>query len=82
MLSVDIPWKYNKTADFLILQGCIERKYWLKMHCVKSVRIRSYSGKCFPTFKLNLRTSLYSAQMREYADQNNSEYGHFLCISE
>ena len=34
-------------------------------HCVKSVRIRSYSGPCFPAFRLN-------------TDRNNSEYGHFL----
>ena len=33
-------------------------------HCVKSVRIRSYSGLCFSAFGLN-------------TDQNNSEYGHF-----
>ena len=35
-------------------------------HCVKSVRIRGYSGPYFPAFGLNM-------------DQNNSEYGHFLC---
>ena len=34
-------------------------------HCVKSVRIRSYSG-------------LYSVWIRENAGQNNSEYWHFL----
>ena len=34
-------------------------------HCVKSVRIRSYSGPHFPPFGLNM-------------DQNNSKYGHFL----
>ena len=36
----------------------------LQVHCVKSVRIRSYSGP-------------YSVQMRKNTDQNNSEYGHF-----
>ena len=35
------------------------------MHCVKSVRIRSYSGP-------------QSVWMRENIDQNNSEYGYFL----
>ena len=35
------------------------------MHCVKSVRIRSYSGP-------------YSVWMRKNTDQNNSEYGNFL----
>ena len=33
-------------------------------HCVKSVRIWSYSGP-------------YSVQIRENTNQNNSEYGHF-----
>ena len=33
-------------------------------HCVKSARILSISP--------------YSVRMRENADQNNSEYGHFL----
>ena len=32
---------------------------------MKIVRIRSYSGLCFPAFGVN-------------TDQNNSEYGHFL----
>ena len=36
------------------------------IHCVKSVRIRSYSGPHFPVFGL-----------RKNADQNSSEYGHF-----
>ena len=35
-----------------------------EFHCVKSVRIRSYSGP-------------YSVRMQENTDQNNSEYGHF-----
>ena len=35
-------------------------------HCAKSAFIRSYSGP-------------YSVRMRENADQNNSEYVHFLC---
>ena len=50
-------------------------------HCVKCVRIRSYSGPQFPAFGLNSErygvSLLYSVQMRENADQNNSEYGHF-----
>ena len=35
------------------------------LHSVKSVCIRSYSGK-------------YSVQIRKNTDQNNSEYGNFL----
>ena len=37
----------------------------MKQHCVKSVRIRSYSGPYFSVFGLN-------------TDQYNSEYEHFL----
>ena len=54
------------------------------IHCVKSVRILSYSGPHFPAFGLNterysvLRISPYSVRMRENAPQNNSKYGHFL----
>ena len=36
------------------------------IHCVKSVRIRSFSGPYFFAFR-----------MRENTDQKNSEYGHF-----
>ena len=52
-----------------------------KKHCVKSVRIRSFSGPHFPAFGLNkeeiLRISPYSVRIRENTDQKNSEYGHF-----
>ena len=41
-------------------------------HCVKSVRIRSYSGPHFPAFELNMER--HGVRMRENADQNNSEY--------
>ena len=51
-------------------------------HCVKSVRIRSFSGPLFPGFRLEyeeiLRISPYSVQMWEKTDQNSSEYGHSL----
>ena len=54
-------------------------------HCVKSVRIRSYSGPYFPGFGLNTERykvsqrsiSPYSVRMWENTDQNNSEYEHF-----
>ena len=49
--------------------------------CIKSIRIWSYSGPYFPVFRLNTmryEVSLYSVQMRENADQINSQYGHFL----
>ena len=41
------------------------------VHCVKRVRIRSYSG---PHFSYIFAHS-YSVRMRENVDQNNSEYG-------
>ena len=48
-------------------------------HCVKSVRIRSYSGPYFPALGLN--TDRYEVcddvRIRENTDQNNSEYKHF-----
>ena len=44
---------------------CIAINIEWPMHCVKSVRIRSYSGP-------------QSVWMRENIDQNNSEYGYFL----
>ena len=44
--------------------------YILYIHCVKSVLIRSEYGEI-------IRISMYSVWIRENADQNNSEYGHF-----
>ena len=50
----------------------------ISLHCVKCVRIRSFSGPHFPTFGLNIeRYCLYSVLMWGNADQNNFEYGHF-----
>ena len=43
-----------------------------RVHCVKSVRVRSFSGPYFLTFGLNTET--YSVRMRGNTDQNNSEY--------
>ena len=42
----------------------IADKTYKETHCIKSIRIRSYSDP-------------YSVQIQEDADQNNSEYGHF-----
>ena len=48
---------------------------------MKSVRIPSYSGAHFPAFGLNMETRylLVFSPNAENADQNNAEYGHFLC---
>ena len=52
-------------------------------HCVKGVRIRSFSGPHFPAFGLNTNEILslipYSVRMRENTDLKNSRYGHFSC---
>ena len=59
------------------------------IHCVKGVRIRSFSGPYFPAFKLNPERlesnwkqrdtplSPYADRMRENTDQKNSGYGQF-----
>ena len=47
-------------------------------HCLKSVRIRTYSGPHFPAFGLNFRISPYSVRMRKNTDKSNSGYEHFL----
>ena len=72
---------YSITArrDFSYETSFKSQSCW---HCVKSVRIRSYSGQHFPGIRTEYgeiwNISLYSVQMREIADQNNSEYRHFL----
>ena len=56
------------------------RLYWNSKakHCMKSVRILSFSGPYFPVFGLN--TEIHSViQISVYSsDQKNSKYGHFL----
>ena len=60
----------------------ISQKSLTIYHCVKRVRIRSYSGSYFSRIRTEygeLRSiSTYAIQMRENTNQNNSEYGHFL----
>ena len=52
-----------------MLASKIEKRF----HCVKSVRVRSFSGPYFLAFGLN--TEIYSARMGGgNTDQNNSEY--------
>ena len=51
---------------------------WCICHCMRSVRIRSFSGPYFAAFGLNTESiSPYSVGMRENADQKNPEYGYF-----
>ena len=46
-------------------------------HCVKSARIRSFSGPYFPAFRPNMERR-GNAGMRKNKGQKNSQYGHFL----
>ena len=42
------------------------------LHCVKSVRIRSFSGPCFPAFGLNIWTpylSIFSPNAGEFGPE-------------
>ena len=56
---------------------------WWEIFCVKSVRIRSFSGPYFAAFGQNTvfrteyRNFPYSVRMMGNTDQKNSEYGHF-----
>ena len=52
------------------------RKISLVSHCVKSARIRSFSGPHFPAFGLNREYCPYLFQMQEDADRKISEYKH------
>ena len=57
----------------------LQKQFWKYFHCIKGVRIQSYSGPYFPYFHVSLRIqSPYSVRRRENVDQNNSEYRHFL----
>ena len=55
-------------------------KKW-ELHCVKCVRLRSYSSvfsHIQTEYGKKLFISPYSVRMQENADQNNSKDGHFL----
>ena len=56
------------------LEFCI-----LREKCPCSELFWSEISRIWAEYRGILRISPYSVQMREYADQNNSEYGHFLC---
>ena len=59
------PYQYIFVVVIFVCFVIQTRIFYEVRYCVKSVRI---AGKCGP----------YSVQTRENADQNNSEYGHFL----
>ena len=61
-----MTWQEDKDFIYWFLTGAnhISTFRLNYSHCIKSVRIRSYSGP-------------YLVQMRENTDQNNSEYVRF-----
>ena len=70
---------YCKTVIRYSIPKLQLRFYLQRHHCVKSIRIWSYSGLFFSAFRLNserYRVTPYSVRMREITDQN--QYGHFL----
>ena len=76
IINIDIKGNHNLCSNLKILNT---RKS--TSHCVKNVRIRSYSGPYFPAFGMNTERyciSPYSVRMRENTGQNNSEYRHIL----
>ena len=71
------------------VMNCFCGMFKRQKHCVKSVRIRSYSGPHFPRIFPNSdwiqRDTEYlsvfspnSGKCGKNVDKNNSEYGHFL----
>ena len=51
---------------------------YCRLHCVKNVSIRGFSGPYFPTFELNTEISPYSVWLWEIRTPKNLEYGHLL----
>ena len=70
----------------ILVSFCFGMWDFISVHCVKSVRIRSYCQYLPFRIQSRIRTkygeiqsiSTYSLRMRENADQNNSKYEHFL----
>ena len=79
ILLITYSWSISCVQDDMF---DISQKSLTIYHCVKRVRIRSYSGSYFSRIRTEygeLRSiSTYAIQMRENTNQNNSEYGHFL----
>ena len=67
----------KKLARELVRVGFANKSITLgQSHCMKGVRVRSFSSPYFPTFELNTKrygVSPYSAQMPENTDQKNSK---------
>ena len=84
-----LDWIYhlreNLTQKFKIIclgLNLIMIMMFISIHCVKNIRIRSYSSSYFPAFRLNIEeygVSLHIQSKCEInTDRNNSDYGYFL----
>ena len=69
LISLSVAAKRHKDNN------CLKRCY---LHCVQSVRIRSFSGPYFSAFELNPEIYGVFNPNAGKADQKNSEYGQFL----
>ena len=91
MTEAVIIQKPVQWTDFYMITASVMKEFksnnWFKTcdrkHCVKSVRFLSYSGpyfsRIFPHSDWYLSVfSPNAGKCRKNADQNNSEYGHFL----
>ena len=56
----------------------IESQVSLRKNCLHSELFWSAFSRIWTEYEEILHISPYSVQMRENADQNKSEYGHFL----
>ena len=71
----------SKRDNFTVFTTIWKQYFACFSHCVKSVRIRSFSGSYCPAFGLN--TEINSVNLRiqskcgKITDQKNFEYGHF-----
>ena len=63
--------RFLQTRLHLLKKSLIENFILSAVHCVKSVRIRSYSGPYFPAFGLN--KEIYSVPLRIHP--NAGKYG-------
>ena len=70
-VKLTVFWKIEKFDAYHMWFTVTLVRTNIEVHCIKSVRIRSYSHPNFPVFKLN------SVWVRENTDQDNSEYRHF-----
>ena len=69
----------STTVQCMYLAVCYSVKFiqlWL-LHCVNSVRIRSFSGLHFSAFGRNKSKFPYSVQVPKNVDHKNSDYRHF-----